>query len=104
MKTYSWSSLNDSKEISFISPTIVAVRPKSLPDNTPIFCPTCSWSMSSIDDFVSFNDYKCCSWCELTFARKAPTKEDWLMGVGKPTPEILTKSLKERQLLSFSIR
>lgn len=99
-----WSSLNESKEINFFSPAVVAVRPKNLPENTPLFCPVCSWAMSSMDDYMAFKEYQCCAWCELTFARRVVDKKNWLSGLERPSKEQLENFLKERQLLSFSMR
>lgn len=106
MKTnkYHWVSCDDNREISFITSSITAVRPKLTEENTPLFCPICDWSMTTIDDFLSFKEFACCSWCEFKFARLASNKQNWLAGLGQPTVETLNNALAERMPPSFTIK
>ena len=49
----------------------------------PFFCPMCEYPMKTADDAQSFRDYKCCSMCELHWARSSSipekTSERWKM-------------------------
>jgi len=54
------------------------IKPDDEAQNTPLFCPHCSFAMRSFEDDCAFKDFQCCDFCSRNWA--APNKEQWILG------------------------
>ena len=95
-----WKNLDSTRKFKNLKSGLTVIVPKKNEAAIPISCPVCNVFFSSNLDMHSYQNSKCCCYCETRYAYL--DSESWESGV-RPSRQVITKDLKERKLLKVDI-
>ncbi len=89
-----WKQYTQNRLIAKNKSGFFVIIPSEMSKGTPIFCPVCSFIMSSHYDEKTYEEYSCCDACSSEWARR--NKSKWLDG-WRPTEEEIKSVINRRK-------
>ena len=73
-----WTKYDEDRLVK-IDDGILTIKPVSKPETTPLFCPECSFPMQTREDYLEYQELKCCYKCSIYLAgtNLKAWKEGW---------------------------
>ena len=87
-----WKELSGGRKIKQLKNYSIVIPETSI-NRVPLDCPVCKMLMSTFEDSITYQEKKCCSYCDLIWAQ--PNKQKWEQG-WRPNIDEVNKHLNER--------